>query len=148
MQQSTYSAEGNYLTIISGMGCRATMFKIRWHYQFRRFLDVRVDDFDFDSVASACTTRLAIQRSCACMPYRSIYFMYYFQHFQRPLTADIETLARTTSIIVEGRLPYLHDRTVLRQDKQLRDNELVVEQSNLAWDTYVQYNQCSFHSHY
>jgi len=69
-------------------------------------------------------------------------------HFQWPLTADIETLARTMSMIVEGRLLYSHDRTVLRQDKQLRDNELMADQSNLTWNTYVQYNQCSFHSHY
>lgn len=109
------------------------------------FLDVRVDDFDYYGVACACTTRLAIQGSCTCMPYESVYFMH---HFQRSLTADIETLARTMSVIVEGRLLYSHDRTVLRQDKQLRDNELMVDQSNLTWNTYVQYNQCSFHYHY
>jgi len=128
MQQSTYSAEGSYLAIISGMGCRTTMFNFVGIINSVDFLNVRVDNFDSYGVACACTTRLAIQGSYTCMSYIFIYFM----HYQRPLTADIETLARTMSITVEGRSLYSHDRTALRQDKQLRDNELVVDQSNLT----------------
>ena len=72
--------------------------------------------------------------------------MYHFQ--ERPLTANVETLSMAFVNDSWGHCWSIHslDHTALHRDKRLEDNELM-DQSNLTWSTYVQYNQYSFRFH-